>query len=670
MKKLVCLSVAASFCLHAANVELGTIEVEEKIETEVIKDVSNEEIKSADVAEGLAKESSSVWLVRRSGISNDIIVRGQKKDNINVTIDGTKVFGACPNRMDPAISHMLTNNIESIELIEGPYNVEDFGVLSADVKVHTKKPTKETTGEVNLGFGSWGYKKASFNVSGGGEKVKFLLSGSTESGEQYEDGDGNDFVEQIAENGLDASGSQYQPKYQNLDAFEKKTVMAKLFWNIADNQELRLSYTANRSDDILYPSSKMDALYDDSDIFNIEYSLKDLGKYSKALDVQLYQSEVDHPMSTLYRKAATALADEITHHLDTKTQGAKIKNSFDVENHTVTAGLDYSLRNWDGAFYKNGVYQYTSLSDVDTENYALFLKDTFRMDKLEWNLGLRYDDTEITSGLGFNGTSTISYPVNDYSELNGYISGTYHADENTQYFAGIGKSSRVPDARELYIFMKPAGQIGSLDLENTVNYELDAGIEKKFENASFKAKAFYSMLKDFIAYNSSNTTHVFENVDATIYGLELSGTYVASESLYFDYGMSYQRGKKDDPLTGQTDTDLPEIPPLKFNAAANYLYDESLSFRAELIAADEWSRYDYDNGEQELDAYAVLNLKGTKQLNKNLELTVGIDNVFDSTYATANTYEDLTLLGSGITGEVMLLNEPGRYIYTNIKYKF
>ncbi|MDD2400590.1 MAG: TonB-dependent receptor, partial [Sulfurovum sp.] len=280
------------------------------------------------------------------------------------------------------------------------------------------------------------------------------------------------------------------------------------------------------------------------------------------------------------------------------------------------------------------------------------------------------DDTEITSGLGFNGTSTISYPVNDYSELNGYISGTYHADENTQYFAGIGKSSRVPDARELYIFMKPAGQIGSLDLENTVNYELDAGIEKKFENASFKAKAFYSMLKDFIAYNSSNTTHVFENVDATIYGLELSGTYVASESLYFDYGMSYQRGKKDDPLTGQTDTDLPEIPPLKFNAAANYLYDESLSFRAELIAADEWSRYDYDNGEQELDAYAVLNLKGTKQLNKNLELTVGIDNVFDSTYATANTYEDLTLLGSGITGEVMLLNEPGRYIYTNIKYKF
>lgn len=660
MKKAICLSIAASFCLHAANVELGTIEVEEKIETEVIKDVSNEEIKSADVAEGLTNESSSVWLVRRSGISNDIIVRGQKKDNINVTIDGTKVFGACPNRMDPPISHILTNNIDYIEMIEGPYNVEDFGVLSADVKVHTKKPTEETTGEVNLGFGNWGYKKASFNVSGGGEKVKFLLSGSTESGDQYEDGDGNDFVEQIAENGLDATGSQYQPKYQNLDAFEKKTIMAKMFWNIADNQELRLSYTGNRSDDILYPSTGMDALYDDSDIFNIEYSAKDLGEYSKALDVQLYQSTVDHPMSTLYRKAATDITKEMTHHLDTKTQGAKIKNSFDVENHTVTAGVDYSVRNWDGAFYKNGVFQYTSLYDVDTENYALFLKDTFRMDKLEWNLGLRYDDTEITS-------QKVGHPINDYSELNGYISGTYHADENTQYFAGIGKSSRVPDARELYIFMKGV-QVGSLELENTINYELDMGIEKKFENATFKGKVFYSMLKDFIAYNSSKTSEFFENVDATIYGLELSGTYVASESLYFDYGMSYQKGKKDDPLIGQTSTNLPEIPPLKLNAALNYLYDESLTFRAEVVASDEWSDYDYENGEQEIDAYAVLNLKGTKQLNKNLELTVGIDNVFDSTYATANTYEDLTLLEAG--EDIMLLNNPGRYVYTNIKFKF
>ncbi|MFT7823527.1 MAG: TonB-dependent receptor [Sulfurimonas sp.] len=665
MKRMIGLSlIAASVVVQAAPVALDEIEVEAKVDTEVIKDVSSEEIKSADVAEGLAKESSSVWLVRRSGISNDVIVRGQKKDNINVTIDGAKVCGACPNRMDPPISHILTNNIDSIEVTEGPYNVEDFGVLSADVKIHTKKPTEEFEGEVNLNAGSWGYQKASFSASGGTDTLKFLISASAETGEQYEDGDGNDFAEQIQKN-IDAgkvpAAFQYQDKYKDMDAFEKKTVMAKLFWNITDNQELRLSYTGNRSDDILYPSSKMDALYDDSDIFNIEYIARDLGKYSKELDLQLYQSEVDHPMSTIYRQIADDTGTEKTHWLDTKMQGAKIKNSFDAGAHTITAGLDYSLRNWDGRFYTNGTPGAVSLDDADTENYAIFLKDTFRAGKLEWNLGLRYDDTEITSD------NTMD-PGNDYSELNGYISGTYHADENTRYFAGIGKSSRVPDARELYIRMMGTQQ-GTPTLDSTKNYEVDMGMEKKFENATFKAKVFYSMLEDFIAYNASNTSHYFENVDATIYGVEFSGSYIASASFYVDYGISYQRGEKEDPLTGQTDIDLPEIPPLKFNAALNYLYDDSLSFRAEVIAADEWSDYDQDNGEQELDAYAVLNLKGTKQINKHFALTVGVDNVFDETYATANTYKDLTLLG--VPGDdVMLLNEPGRYFYANLKYTF
>lgn len=662
MRKVIGLSLLTAMAIQAAPVVLDEIEIEGKVDTEVIKDVSGEEIKSADVAEGLAKESSSVWLVRRSGISNDIIVRGQKKDNINVTIDGAKVFGACPNRMDPAISHILTNNIDYIEMTEGPYNVEDTGVLSADVKVHTKKPSEEFEGEVNLNAGSWGYRKASFSASGGTDTLKFLISASTEKGEQYEDGNGDDFAEQIEKQS--PGNFEYQDQYRDMDAFEKKTVMAKLFWEIADNQELRLSYTGNRSDDILYPSSKMDALYDDSDIFNIEYTAKDLGKYSKQLDLQLYQSEVDHPMSTIYRKAATDITKEKTHWLDTKMQGAKIKNSFDMEGHLITAGLDYSLRNWNGRFYTNGTPGPISLDDVDTENYALFVKDTFRTGKLEWNLGLRYDDTEITSGNAADSS-------NDYRELNGFISGTYHADENTRYFAGIGKSSRVPDARELYIRMSGKQQ-GTPTLDNTKNYEFDLGMEKKFENATFKAKAFYSMLKDFIAYNSDAVggEHLFENVDASIYGVEFSGSYIASESFYFDYGVSYQRGKKDDPLTGQTDTDLPEIPPLKVNAAVNYLYDDTLSFRAELVAADEWSNYDEDNGEQELDAYAVVNLKGTKQFNDHFELTVGVDNVFDNTYATANTYKDLTLLGVSGSDDVMLLNEPGRYFYANLKYKF
>ena len=684
LKTGIYLSLACAMSLQAAQVEMGTIDVEAKVDTEVIKDVHGEDIKSADLAEALFKQSPSISLSRRSGIANDVLVRGQRKDNINVTIDGTKVCGACPNRMDPPISHVLTNNVDYIEINEGPYNVEDFGVLSADVKIHTIQPSDEFKGDVNLGFGSWGYKKAALSASGAiTENVKFLLSASAETGEQYQDGDGNDFAGQIQreiDDGKALPPFQYQDKYKDMDAFTKKTVLAKLFWNITDNQELRLSYTGNRSDDILYPSSKMDALYDDSDIFNVEYIAKDLGKYSKELKVQLYQSEVEHPMSTVYRKVSLndpmnpGNPNEMTHLLTTKMQGAKIKNSFDLDNHTVTVGVDYSLRNWDGGYLKNGKAHKVpiSIDDVDTENIALFLEDKITMDKLVLDLGLRYDDTTITPG---HNTKKIQ-PDNEYNELNGYIFGTYHADVNTKYFAGFGKSSRVPDAKELYWMSMKNTPVGTDTLDATINYEFDIGVEKKFDNATVKAKAFYSQLKDYIAYNSyfaaDPTMGQYENVDATIYGFELSGTYVATAELYFDYGMAYQRGEKDNALTGptQNDMDMPEIPPFKFNAAANYDYDDTLAFRAELIASDAWTSFDEDNGEQELDAYAVLNLKGTKRFGQNIELAVGIDNVFDSTYAVSNTYKDLILMPTGPNDTVMLMNEPGRYFYTNLKYTF
>ncbi|MDM5271452.1 TonB-dependent receptor [Sulfurovum sp. zt1-1] len=668
MKKVVGLSLLTAMALQAAPVELDEIEVEGKVDTEVIKDVSGEEIKSADLADALFKTSPSVALVRRSGISNDIIVRGMKKDNINVLIDGAKVCGACPNRMDPPISHIATNNVDYIEINEGPFNVEDFGNLGADVKISTLKPSKEFTGEVGLNLGSWDYKKGYFNVSGGVENVRFLLSASTERGGQYEDGDGNTFAEQqdnyIADHAT-AGGMAYLPSQRDMDAFSKKTMMAKLFWDIAENQELRLGYTANRSDNILYPNTPMDAIYDDSDIYTAEYIAKDLGEYSKKLSLNLYQTEVDHPMSNEYRKSSMMMG-VMTHALTTKVQGAKLKNEFELGNHALAVGLDYSLRNWDGKYYMNDMplsSQYNSIWDVDTENAGIFIKDKMTVDQFEIDMGLRYDNTEITTA-----DTNTSVPDRSYNSISGNILATYHANETTKYFVGAGIGNRVPDGRELYYYDKSGLRIGNFDLKKVTNNEIDMGLEKKYENAVVKAKFFYSYLKNFIAYNSVQKT--FDNIDARIWGFDLSGTYFATESLSFDIGMSKQNGKKLDAgnIVGQEDQDLPEIPPFKMNLAVNYEVDPSLLLNAEVIASDAWVHYDAINGEQKLDAYGVLNLKGTKTFGNNVELTVGVDNVFGSTYATSNTYRDLTLIYGG--GDVMLLNEPGRYFYTNLKYKF
>ncbi|MTV29299.1 TonB-dependent receptor, partial [Nitriliruptoraceae bacterium ZYF776] len=117
-----------------------------------------------------------------------------------------------------------------------------------------------------------------------------------------------------------------------------------------------------------------------------------------------------------------------------------------------------------------------------------------------------------------------------YVGLNANVFGIYNIDENTKYFAGVGKSSRVPDARELY-----HSTAGNSTLDQTKNYEADVGFDKTIGTFNIRPKLFYSVLKDYI-YNSGT----FENIDAKIYGLDVSGFYFMTENFSLDYGMAYQ----------------------------------------------------------------------------------------------------------------------------------
>jgi len=659
-------------CMIASGVpaaeELGTIEVE----STKLSDVSGEEVKSADLAEALTKKLPSISIVRRSGIANDIILRGQKKDNINILIDSARIYGACPNRMDPPTSHILTHTIDSIDVVEGPYDVENFGTLSGAVRITTRKPSAGLNGEINLNAGSFDYRKAAATVSGGDETVRFLLSASNESSAQYEDGDGNDFYEQIAKLGMPMV--QYKDAYRDIDAYDKSAVLGKVFVDLTDSQQLRLSYTANRSDDVLYPSSPMDALYDDSNLFNLEYTVRDLGEYSGSLDVQYYRSNVEHPMSTFYRNASgPASANEKISKLTTDTQGLKIKNAFDFGSSSeLTLGVDFNTRNWDGTYAGRGtsagITGRKSIDDVDTENAALFAEIEKKYTDLSVKAGVRYDDTTITPA------GSLGQPSNDYSGLGANVFASFQADANTRYFAGIGRASRVPDARELYFYDAMMHELGTPTLNETTNTEIDAGMENSYRNFNIRTRLFYSWLKDYIYYNADKGAapvqqNAFENIDATIYGLELSGSWFMSDEVYLDFGLAWQRGQKDVPLAGQTDTDLAEIPPLKSNLALNYDYSRQNTASIELVAASSWNEFDSDNGEQPISGYGVVNAKIKHDVTGAFELTAGVDNLFDRTYATTNTYKDLTLLADG-AGDVILINEPGRYLYVNATYRF
>lgn len=669
MEKKIVLSIIAASCLLAQ--DIGTIEVQESFDTKVVGAINTKEVKNADLAEALAKKSPSVSLIRRSGIANDIVLRGQKRDNIRVTIDDAVINGACPNRMDPPTSHVLTNMVKSVEIQEGPFDVSEFGQLSGGIKVHTIKPSEELSGEIGATIGSYGYKKGSLTINGGNDKVQGLISYSGEEGDQYKDGDGNTLAEQTF-NAAPTATTRYATPYQNIKAYEKKSIMGKLNINLADNQTLALGVTANRSDNVLYPSSKMDARYDDSNLYTLKYTALNLAEFSKKLEVQVYKTDVDHPMDTRFR--VSGATTYMTNQLTTDTMGTKIINSFDALDMQWSLGLDMSKRNWDGRYYS--INRATgaqtdlgkSINDTDTKNSAIFLQSTKQLNKnLQLDVNFRYDNTKITNGGALQD--------NDYNTLGGNIVATYSPSESTKYFVALGQASRVPDARELYNLGKLTGGVqtltGTPNLDETTNREIDLGVQHSYAAGEVKGKVFYSDLKDYIYYRKTGAvTNKFENIDATIYGFELSGAYYINDQFTLDAAYAWKKGQKDTQPTGQSDKDLADITPPKLTLGLTYDYDASTFATAEFVHVDKWSNYDADNGEQELGSYNIVNLKGQTTFAKNFELTLGVDNLFDKTYAISNTYADLTLLTDGTTSEVLLLNEPGRYFYASLKYKF
>ena len=669
MKKTVLISLAAASLIASEQVVLEDITVQ----SSSLSDVSTEEIKSADTAEALAKQVPSITLVRRSGIANDIILRGQKRDNINIIVDGGKIYGACPNRMDPPTSHIITSNIDTIRVVEGPYDVEHAGTLSGMVDVKTVAPKKGLHGKVGVGVGSFGYNKLSGTLTGGNDTVRASIGASGEWSDQYKDGDGNTFADQIDNaiaTGQAAPGNAYRDSDRDKAAYAKKSLMAKLYVTLTKHQELRLSYTANRSRGILYPNTPMDAKYDNSDLYNIQYAATDLGSWSKELKAKYYYSYVDHPMWTHWRKASEPTfpmnggkTKIMTNHLTATTQGATLKNTTALsQTFDMTLGLDGSLRHWDGAYDMNGVPKGASIDDADTRNAALFAELKKRYADTDVKLGLRYDDTKITSGNDALGD-------NSYQSLGANIFADYRLSPVLGFFGGIGTASRVPDARELY-FQQKGTIIGTPDLKQTTNYEADLGMRNTYDAFNLKTRLFYSKLQNYIYFDSGKMTNKFVNIDATLYGFELSGTWFINDTLYLDFGAAAQRGSKDEALAGQSDTALADIPPLKGNAALNWNYSADNLATAEVVAANKWSTYDADNGEQALDGWAVLNLKMDHKFTHNIGLIAGVDNVFDETYAVSNTYKDLTLLSVDPSADVMLMNEPGRYFYANLSYTF
>jgi iron complex outermembrane receptor protein len=623
-----------------------------------------------DLAEILSDELIEASMIRKSGYGNEVGLRGFTKSNLRFSQDDTLIEGSCGSRKDPPLSHVNLLTIQKIEVKEGPYDVSVPGALGGSINVITKEPREGIHGEVLSKFGSYEYLSQGLFLSGGNNMLQGLLGYNYSESGQYKDGAGNK---------LTSFNPNYNDEGKKLEAFRKNDFWAKASVEPADNQKISLSASYGGAHDILTPRVAMDTEKEKTYLNMLEYTLNNLNSISRELSIFGYYNRIEHYPYGKYRTGPGEINQRRIEAIS-YISGAQVENITETGLGLLTYGTDLYFRNWYGDVINRStgiVVNDELFPDVDESNFGLYLKAESDIGNLSATAGFRVDvfHTRANEDLKYSKAVTdTNGQVDALPAANLFLK--YFLSDAAELFGGLGLSNRMPTTVERYV-QESDTYYGNPDLKPSRNLEADLGIESRLaEGLIVKLKGFYSYLPDYIYQQYSGGVRTYTNIDAYIFGGDATAAYDLWAGFAVGGGLSFQRGRKLTQPAGNSDKDLAEICPLKTKLALTY--DQS-----GLFAVYEWLHslddkdVDSDAGETPLDGWDVFNFRvgyqfadetGSASFLNGLSLNFGIDNMFDQKYAVANSYEYDPTDPDGTN--VRIVNEPGRFIYGSLSYRF
>ncbi|HET8542226.1 MAG TPA: TonB-dependent receptor [Anaeromyxobacter sp.] len=638
-----------------------------------------------DLGEALSQHGIAS-AVRKGGIASDVVIRGFQRDNVVVSIDGARIHGACPNRMDPPAFHVDYAEVDRVELRRGPFDVASPGGLGGTVEVRTRNPGPGVSGELNVGYGETQAFEASGTAAWGGERLGVLGGAAFKEALPFESGDGLDFTEIYPA----SSPNRYRGDVAGQEAYEVKSGWAKGTWAPADGHRAELSYALQHGDHVLYPYLKMDARYDDTHRANAAYETGALGPFSRAR-AQAFFTHVLHDMDDAHRCSSWATVGDCGTVLP---QGWSMRTGAEswvvggaveavvASAGETTAGVDFSLRSWnaDTTRYRRGgtpgYFAEDSIPDVTTMDLGLRAQHEVALGaRVRLRAGARLDLARADPAADRSAEYAKYYAglPGDLARDDVLLSGNVQVDvkvtDDVTAFAGYGHGARLPDAQERYFALSPMsatsqGTVGLPTLDPVRNDELDLGAKLAKGPLLVRVQVFASWLADYVAVvevaqlaSPTLLAKSWANVEAFMWGGEASVRVALPWDLYASGTLAYAQGRNE-----TADAWLAEVPPLRGTAALRW-DDRRWFVEAETAIADDQRRVDATVHEQPTGGWAILNLKAGGQLG-GAKVFAGVRNVFDRMY-----HEHLSFLRDPFASGVRV-PEPGRVAYLTAQYAF
>jgi iron complex outermembrane receptor protein len=288
--------------------------------------------------------------------------------------------------------------------------------------------------------------------------------------------------------------------------------------------------------------------------------------------------------------------------------------------------------------------------------------------------GLRVDWHSATDSRTVANSSTSGRT--DKTTLKSYF-GRYEHDMAGglgTFYAGLGHAERTPDFWERYkttVLGSTTALNSSFFIKPEKTTQLDVGTNWKSGAWSGSVSGFYGKVSDYILLNWTNATAQARNISATTMGAEADASYRISSNWKADATLAYVRANND------TDNKpLAQQPPLEVRLGGTY-DDKTYSFGVLARLVAEQTRFDINSGNivnngkdlGRTGGFGIFSLNAGWRPSKIVQLTGGIDNLFDKVYS-----ENLNKGGTAITGFATLanvrLNEPGRNLWLKANIAF
>jgi len=231
--------------------------VKETIEASEIREST-----ARDIGEALG-EMNGVAKVRKGAIGNDVSLNGFHSRNLTVLIDGERIYGACPNGMDPAVFHADFAEVDHLEVGKGPFDLRHQGSLGGVVNVVTRSPSAGFHLNANLAAGSFGMVNPSLTGSFGTNRISVLGGFSYRASDPYRDGSGTLFTQY----------ANYKPDTVANQVYGANTGWGRLFVSPRANHKAQVAYTGQRTSQVAYPYLQMDGVWDNADRASASYEI-------------------------------------------------------------------------------------------------------------------------------------------------------------------------------------------------------------------------------------------------------------------------------------------------------------------------------------------------------------------------------------------------------------